>query len=449
MKAFLISVILSIFAFALVLNNKEKKAILIIIFTIPFFYYPLENSKVHYHILIGMSGLIIFATWFGVQFKRITISNYKLTDWKRINKYIISLYYFLIIGIILGLKYSATDYQYIGLGRYIKLTALEQIINNSIFLILVILFLKLLVNFQNDINFQKKIREIFLFTIFIQIFSQMLYVLGINNIFFNLFSPGVSFNRGDVRNLGLWGGFGLGVYVVLIISFSVLDYKEHPKLSKFSIIAALIFSVLTSERQTIAFSVLFFFILFLIYLLKGIIPIKYFFVVFIVFVFAIISWSIISKLNMWSRFDIAFYYLKQGDLLTASGRQTKGIDIAIWELRQTPFLGKGLLNLGKLNYVNTNIAHHIVWFNIFQKFGIIGVIYLFSILIFPIIRIGSIIKKTKNYLVFNEGAILISLMFIVFAQQFFDNFFAFSNTMLLYAFIYFFVFSFINRNSTI
>ena len=107
--------------------------------------------------------------------------------------------------------------------------------------------------------------------------------------------------------------------------------------------------------------------------------------------------------------------------------------------------GKGSLNLGQTKYSYTNIAGHVVWFNIYQKFGIIGVVYLLVILIYPLIKLFKISIKTNDRYVLNESAILFSLMTVVFAQQFFDNFFSFSNTMLLYAFIYFWDFSFINR----
>ena len=66
MKILFISVICSIVAFFLILNKHEKKAILIAIFFIPFFQYPLENSKIHTGLNIGIVGLIIFSIWLGM-----------------------------------------------------------------------------------------------------------------------------------------------------------------------------------------------------------------------------------------------------------------------------------------------------------------------------------------------------------------------------------------------
>ena len=114
-------------------------------------------------------------------------------------------------------------------------------------------------------------------------------------------------------------------------------------------------------------------------------------------------------------------------------------------LKNTPVLGKGLLNLGITADCPFYMVDHVVWFNIYRKFGIIGVIFLLAIMIFPAIKLFIIIRNTKDKYVLIEGVCLFSLMASIFGEQFLANFFWFTNTMLLYAFVYFWVFSFINR----
>jgi hypothetical protein len=440
MKVFLLSMTFSLIAFFLVMNNEEKKAILLIIFVIPFFYYPLENSKIHIGININMSGLIIFFVWFAMLIKN------KKMNWNKLSPKLVYLYYFLFAGIILGLVYSEHGVEYLG-GRYINvLSPQKQILNNSVFVILVILFFKILSRFQYDISFLEKAAKIFTFTIFIQVFSQSLKIFGFDNILWSLLSPIGVFNIKDIRNTGLWGGFGFGVYVVLIIAFSLIYYHKHKNLSKICIFFVFIYSILSGQRQSVAFIGLFIVMLILVYTIKRKLSVVHSFLVLTLIVSVIILWEpFLSKTVVFRRFTPAIANINSGLMLEASGRNVAGIPFVIADLENYPITGRGLLDLGLTKYSSTNIAGHVVWFNIYQKFGIAGVLYLLIIIIIPITKLLIISIKTTNSNVYRESSILFSLMVIVFAQQFWDNFFSFSNTMLLYGFIYFWVFSFINR----
>ena len=240
--------------------------------------------------------------------------------------------------------------------------------------------------------------------------------------------------------------FGMGVYVVLIISFSLLYFNKHKMLSIAAILFAVIYSLISGQRQTVAFIVLFFVLITFIYTSKREISLAHIFpVIFISILFLVLWSSYFSQIVVFERFTPTMAYIQQGEILMASGRNVEGIPFVLDEFKAYPIWGKGLLDLYWTKYSYTNIAGHVIWFNIYKKFGIIGVIYLLTILIYPIVKLFKICTKTKDRDVIKEGAILFSLMVIVFIQQFLDNFFWFSNTMLLYAFIYFWIFSFFNR----
>ncbi len=443
MKSILISTFLLIIVLFLVMENKEKKAVLIIIFMLAFFGSPFENRFIQTGIRIDMSGIIIFFFWVLIRLKNMNSKKYK-NNWKKLSPKVTYLYFFLLEGVFLGLIYHQDERE--TLLRMLIQTPFQQIINNSINIILVIIFLKILVNFQYDDLLRSKMAKIFMITIFINVFSQMLKLLGMENILMGLFRTQGIFDTEEVRNNGLWAGFGMGVYVVLIISFSSLYYKNHKFLSIAAILSAVVFSILTAARQTIVFTGIFFILIILIYVLKRKLSIKYISMIIIIIIGFVISFNrYLSQTTLFQRFTPGIEYLDQGDVLMASGRDANGIPDVLADISTYPFLGKGLLNLYDTKHSRTNIAGHVIWFNIYKKFGIIGVVYLLTILIYPIVKLYKICIKTKDKYVLKEGAILFSLMVIVFAQQFWDNFFWFSNTMLLYAFIYFWVFSFFNR----
>jgi hypothetical protein len=438
MKAFYISIFLSLISFFLVINNQEKRAILIMIFMIPFYsFYPIENSIIHTNIHVEISGIIMISIWIAMKLKR------RKNNWKELSPSINSLYYFLIIGIFLGSIYYNDGVEHLGMSIC---TPSDQIIEASIFIILVILLLKILVNYQYDDVFKAKIAKIFILTIFIQVLSQLLRIFGYEYILWGLFYSRGLFDIIDIRNIGLYTGFGMGVYIVLIISLSVLYFNRHNKISSLAILFAIIYSLLSGQRQTIAFIILFIILLTFIYIVKLKLSMKYFSIIIILIIFISVLWSnYISKSVSIQRFNISFAYINNDEILRASGRDVLGIPSVLADIKTYPIWGKGLLMLGVTKNSNTNIAGHVIWFNIYKKFGIIGLIYLLTIIIYPITKLYKIIMKTNDRYVIKEGAILFSLMVTVFAQQFFDNFFWWSNTMLLYAFIYFWVFSFINR----
>lgn len=449
MKVFLISIFLSILSFILVYSGKTKMAVLIMIFTIPIFYSPLENSVIHYRLYVGMAGLIIFSIWIALRLKY-SNSHIKLVNWKNITPKVTFLYYFLFSGILLGYIYLDSGYTYIGGSADLRFTPTEQIINNSVFILLVILLLKILVNFQFDNAFRSKMAKVFICTIFVHVFSQMLKIVGMQNILFGLLSPVGMFDITEIRNLGLWAGFGQGVYVVLIIALSIIYYYNHKKLSISAIVFSFVYSLLSGTRQTVSFIVLFFFILLIVHIVKfKVNVVKLMFLLLFVCLITLLGYSFFSELVIIRRIVPALSLVEKGEVLEASGRDVQGIPYVLNDLRKDPILGKGSLNLGTTRFGSTNIAGHVVWFNIFQKFGFIGLLYLLLILIIPIVKLFKICIKTNINSVFREGSTLFALMIVVFAQQFWDNFFWFSNTMILYAFIYFWVYSFFNREKLI
>jgi len=449
MKALLLSIVMSTVALAWILNNNEKKAILLVLFTIPFFYSPLENTRIHLGLTVGMSGVILFMVWLllTVQKKIKTRFNIGL---KSFSPNIYSLYYFLVIGIVLGLIYYSDGILSPGLRSSFIYTPVGQLVNNSIYVILVLILLRLLVKYQYNDSFRMIIAQTFSFTIVIQVISQILNIYGWNNFLWGILTPEVAVGGNYARNYGLFLGFGMGVYVVLLVALSSIYYNKNKNYSRAIISLTIVFSFLTGARQTIAFILLYLIIVLIFYMLKRKLTLFNLLVVISIFISTLFLWEkVLSNTVIVHRFvdAIESYNPNENETLELSGRDAKGLPFIMSELRDYPWWGKGLLNLYDTKNSGTNIAGHIIWFNIYKKFGVVGVIYLILIIVIPIIKMSAIVLKTKDKYVFKEGAILSSLMVIVFAQQFWDNFLKNSNSMLLYAFVYFWVFSFLNRQN--
>ena len=254
MKDLLITLFLSILAFTWVSENKEKDAVLIIVFMLAFFGLPFNNRIIQTGLNVDLSALIIVTVWIAMKLK---FRNSNIS-WTQLTPRLKTLYYFLFIGTILGFIYINEGGAALNNFYSINLTPFEQILNNSINIILVILFLKILVNYQYDSIFLDRMAKVFAFTIFIQVFSQLLMVFGMPNLLWGLFRAKGAFDTDIVRNIGLWTGFGQGVYVVLLIYFSFLYYGRRKKFSVATILAALLYSFLTGSRQTLSFIALFF-----------------------------------------------------------------------------------------------------------------------------------------------------------------------------------------------
>jgi len=447
MKAILISTFLSIVIFFLLIEKDKKKAILIIVFMLPIAGNPLTNKVINTGLRLDIVSILILVYWFVITFV------YKKSQQSRINLNQLSpkikyLYYFIVWGIFLGVIYLQDGNDH--LMRTAMESPLLQVINNSILIILVIIFFKILMPFQYDYYFRSKMAKVFIITIFINLFSSLLYFFKFEGFLWGLFRTQGVFGGTDVRISGLYASFGFGVYVTLIVAFSLLYYRKHKLLSITAIIATVIFSLLSGTRQTIVFIALFIAIVTIIFSLTNRLKLRYMLLIVILVIGFVLSFdSVFSTLHVFERLDPGIETAEQGNILLASGRDIMGIPAVLAELSTYPITGKGLLNLYSTKNSLTNIAGHVIWFNIYKKFGIIGFIYLIIIFVYPIIKLFRVCMITKDKNIFMESSILFALMVIVFAQQFWDNFFWFSNTMLLYGFIYFWYFSFINNNKII
>jgi hypothetical protein len=443
MKAVLISVFFSLVIFYLLVLKDREKAILIIVFMLPIGGDPLINNVIDTGLRLNIVSVLIFVYWFTIlmTYKKSEINRIPL---KRLSPKIKYIFIFVLWGVFLGIIYLQDGNDY--LVRGIKHSPIFQILNNSIFMILIIIFFKILSPFIYDSFFRSKMAKVFIITIFLNLFSSLLYVFGAENFLWGLFKTLGVFEGTDIRINGLYASFGFGVYVTSIVAFSLLYYNRHKLLSISAIVAVIIFSILSGSRQTIVFIVLFVFIFTIILSIKNKMKWSYKLILLIITIGFLVSYeTVFSKYYVFDRFTPGVESVRQGEILIATGRDALAVPDVLADISTYPIMGKGLLDLYATKNSSTNLAGHVIWFNIIKKYGIFGLICLLIVFIYPIVKLLAICIETNNTKILREGAILCALMVIVFAQQFWDNFFWFSNTMLLYGFIYFWYFSFINN----
>lgn len=430
----------------LVMLDKEITALKILLVIMMFSAYPLNNSYFNVGMEIELSILLVFAFMIG-RFLRDGSFNSKRTSISKLSRFFPSLYYFLFAGIILGLIYHQVGFHYLEGVRTHPLSPYEQITLNSLNIIVVILFLKLLIPYQYNEDILYEISSAFVFSIFIMVCSQFFFRELWEKSFF--YFTGIRSTPFGNRNFGLWNGFGLGVYTVLVLFFSLIYYNRHKAYSIAAIISTIIFALANGSRQGIVLISIFIISAISLHIINGRIQVRKSLLVIIMLGGVVLVGQnfLFRDVTVFERFSLVDKFLNNEEFLRATGRDALGLPYVLDDVSSYPVWGKGSLDLNMTEGSLTNLAGHVIWINIYKKYGFIGMAYLFLIIMLPARKIYLICRRNKNSPYFYEGVLLFSLLAVVFCQQFLDNFFWYSKTMLFYAFIYFWVYSFINRSN--
>lgn len=445
MKEILIPIFLGCLSFYWIFRGKESRVLSIIVFLLAFFGKPLHNIFIKTGLQLDMSGIVIIFVWIAYKLKYLNTQTLR-PNWKELSSKIVYIYFFLISGTILGLLYLKDANESLPDFYSYPVSPMQQLLSNILNIVVVIMFLKILVNFKDDAFIKYKMARALSYTIYLHVLSQFLKYFGVSGYLANLFFTQGSFNTQEVRNIGMYSGFGMGVYIVLLISFSIMYFKENKLFSVTTIFATIIFSFFSASRQNLVFGSVFILVFLFVTVFKRKFSLQSGLLILIVILFVGLLFSDISKdFILFRRFDATQGYWEKSEYLEMTGRNVIGITYVLNEIKDYPITGKGLLDLYTTKYSVTNIAGHVVWLNIFKKFGILGVISLFLLLINPIKKLFMISTASTNKKVVIESGVYLALSIIVFLQQFLDNFFWYSNTMLLYAFIFFLIKSFINN----
>lgn len=434
MRAIFLSILI-LLIFLYYFFKKREYGLNVIIFSIPFSYTPFFTQSFGQLLPISITGILV-------------VLFYSLSrSWKNAyapNSFFKSLKYLLVIYLFWGVVIAFYYYKdaqilrdYLGelTTQISKLKPSVQVFYHASNLLICILFLNLL---RKHFQVKKNIYDVaylFSMTIIPIFICQILQMTGYDNILGGLFKSGnlTELELEDPRYLGLFSIFGLGIYIAMVTVFS-LHFKF--KYYRITFISALFFGIFTGERQALVSP---FFVLGIYYLfrkgnfLKKIINIIGFAVgsYLLLFVF---KDEITSIRRLWFSIEMT----QSNQVLEASGRDVQGIPFIINALKDWPLLGKGLYNWGYFEGVQSYYADHVVWFNIYQKFGLIGFALFAGAILYFLILIIKRLFMSKNK---EQLSVILGLMVSFIGMQFLDNFFWFTNTMLLYIFMFSLIFS--------
>ena len=424
--------LLSIFVYSCLW--KKEYGLQVIIFTIPISstYVPLSGYWQSFP--ISLTGILV------VFFYILTFSR---RNFKWHNSYFKCLFYILLFNLVWGMIFTFfySD-DVVRLSNYWGDTQTQlgllkpafQVIYHSSNLVICILFLNIL---RKYFQVQKNIENaayVFSLSIFLMFSTQLLEIFGIREI-----RP---VYPDDPSYMGLFSMFGFGIYIAMVIAFSLLFKFSHYRII---IITAFLYGLFSCERQAIILPVTVLFIYFLLSsgnILKKVTLILIFgtSLYFLLYVFKTEFHGVVK---LWDAINMS----KETSLLEATDRGIN--DFILKKLQQAviewPITGKGLYNWGYFIGIDTEFANHVIWINYYQKFGLFGIlIFITAIFYFTFVLIKFyILRKNDRNLVIGLG-----LMIAFIGQQFLDNFFWFTNTMLLYIFMFSFIFSVMHKNKT-
>lgn len=432
MKALFFSVLFLII-FLYYFFKKKELGLNVIIFTIPFSYSPFFSELIGKLFPISITGILVV-------FYYILTSSWR--NFNTPNSFYKSLKYILVFFLLWGIVFAFVYYSdaqslrhYIGsLTTQISTLKLSvQVLYHSSNLIICILFLKIL---KNHFQIKKNIYDatyVFSLTIIPIFLYQILEMTGNRYILYGLFVNSEKFVVDDPRYLSLFTIFGFGIYIAMVAVFSLyFKFKYY----KITFISALLFGLFSGERQALLIP----FIVLLIYYLfkKGFILKKLIYFIGISVATYVLLFVLKDEINGINRLWISIDMIQNNQVMLASGRDVEGIPFIIKALKDWPITGKGLYSWGYFKGIPSYYADHVVLFNLYQKFGLIGFLLFISATLYLLV---SSIKR----LIFNNNkeleAVILGLIISFIGMQLLDNFFWFTNTMLLYVLMFGIIFS--------
>lgn len=435
-------ILVSVIFFVLTLNGREKFTISIMIFFLSFG--VVFQSKL---IPLGLNGMLIWSIWFAIRLKGF-IQSEAIKDWRRISNKIYLFYYFLVTGIVLALLQTKK------LDTFTQIPESNQILNFSLYILTIVYFIKILVNFQTDYVFQRKMQLYFSCSIFLQLIIYILPLFGFSSFTESIQQRSIQeFNDSlidqDVKRFtGVLGDYELIVdYVMVIIAISFINILNNfKKIAYFVILLTAIgIGLASGTRSFIVVIVAFFgiyFILSFFYMRGNVSILKLLFTVLFTLVISLFVLKNYGDLPIFERFETAIdIFNASGDLNEATNRHLS-VALPIF-LKNTSVLGNGSLYFNQLAG-NEMVSHNLLMAT-YAKFGIVGlgtVIFLFSKSAYLLF---SKLKKSDSFLLKKESLIYFSLIVSLFFQQMKISALRYQNTMLIYAFIFMLIYFNLNK----
>ncbi|MEA4851611.1 MAG: hypothetical protein VB126_09195 [Paludibacter sp.] len=430
----LISIALGIVILILSINGKEKIATKIVIFLLPFgVVFPTPFLPV------GLNGVLIWFLWIGIKFKT-TRNIVYFRSWLSISKAMLIFYCILFIGVFMGLTQSKI------IDPQTHISQINQIINYSLYIITVILFIKILVLYKDDIKFQNSLKLYFMLSIFLHLLPYFIGSFGGESFSKSIQTSSeaivsdVIVNSDINRFSGVLGDYELIIDYILIIialSFSFLAQRKYILISIPVLITAVFVALSSGTRSFLIVTPVFFGIFFIISFIVNDRSLKNGLLrnLFLLLTMLVILYTIFSNINLpiFDRLTGAFEIFKEtGNLNDATNRHIT--DILPQFISTTSILGYGSLYLNTIQ--NNEMVSHNVLMHTYAKYGVLGLFSILLLFIKPIYLLFKKIKQSKILTIKRDSVIYISLLLSLFLQEMKISFLRQQTSMLIYAFIF-------------
>jgi len=423
---YLILIFFVVLDFTLVLLNKDKIAIGILVFTIPFAAHPFGNAK--FPVLLGLNAFIIVSVCLAQTIKK-NLFSIQSTNWIVISKKVRYLYYFLIVGLLLPILKS--DYSNFNLGRY---TPFESTINFSLYVLTLILFIKIMVNYRYDFAFQDKLMAIFISTSFLQFGSFVFNYTRYGHLLPKFLVSQQKVSEIYYRFSGLLGDYELITdYSLAVICFSILLIikGKYFYLSIVSGILGMLIGILSGTRSFLVILFIFIFFVFVFFTIKLKSYRRTFrFSIQIILVFFVTYYvvkNLIPAETIFLRSSETIEYLREGDIGRATNRNL---------IEAFPIVIRNSGSMRIFQIEGDATVYHNLYYAVYANFGIIGLSVLFYLIFSSNSLLYNIIRKTKNKQFAQESIILLALLISLFVQQLKISAIRYISSILIYGFIF-------------
>lgn len=418
--------------FSYVTLKHYKLAIKLIIFNISFLI-PFQTS----YLPVGLPGLQIILFIILTIFIR-NNKGIKLSSLTSKSKAFILLYYFLVIGLLIGLYYTAIDIDFTDAG----FSNLTQVIYFSLNLIVIILFVKILFSIEHDFLFYRSLIKIFCFSILVHAIAFSIFAnTSIAPIlFYNAESDSANLNTEIVRFNSLIGDYELTIdYILITIGFSLSLYLREKKIVNLVLILIAVWlGLMTGTRSFVVVGGIFF-ISFVLFCIRGA-KIKFAFFIVSIIVFYLLSTSIFASQifnnnPLIIRLSQTIEELK-GNKVSVSQLANRDFGSATEELlNHTGFFGNGAFTFNKFN--NNEMVSHNIFLAVYAKYGIVGLLVLVWLLRKLIIRLIKTIANSSNIVVRREATLFLLLLICLILQELKISAIRNISVLLIYTFFFF------------
>lgn len=423
--------IFTLYVLHLTLFDKKKIAVQILFFFIPFFANPFRDKGIFF--LLGLNAFLVWAIWIGQTLRNVIIK--KEVSWCVLSPRLRVLYYFLFVGIILAVSRGNSP----DLSFSCHHSLNQSLLNFSLYIITIILFLKIMVEYRYDYNFQDRLCLILILTTFFQFGSFLSYSFGLTKFLPAFLSSPPEYAEGFYRFTGLLGDYELIVdYVAIVICLALIFIHrgKHKIISLISIVIGGVIGVLSGTRSFFVVCALFMFFLSFLYVIKfklsrGVIK-SFFISVVAIIAIGVFVIKFVPNETIFKRFEDSVYYFKKGKYEKSFNRDLgKAIPIVV---RHTGFWGNGSMIISAVD--RDVMVFHNLYLAVYSNYGVVGLLALIFLLGGNILRLQEIINRSSDKRLINNAIIFQALLFSLLFQQMKISAIRSISILLLYTFIF-------------